>query len=197
MQPEPTQPSAPRTTSQTAMPSVRSATRDAPLPASPVRGPLKDRLREGSLDVVLNTRSVLREVVEDFRNQDRHFKWKAAIIAAWALLSISSFGVACGPMVRSNASDLGAEWVLAGDAARPVFSIYNHGDEDWEDVTIVINGRYRASQGIVPAGGMIALMPRQFLGDDGAPAPSDLAPVDVELRTNEGNDILLKGGQLP
>lgn len=195
MLPEPKEPTAPRTVSQPAMPAVRSATRGQPLPASPVRGPLKERLREGSLDVVLNTRSVLREVVEDFRNRDQHFKWKAAIIVAWVALSVTSLGVACGTPGGSTTSDLGAEWVLAGDAVRPVFSIYNHGDEAWEDVVVVINGRYRATQGIVTPGGNITLMPRQLIGDDGVPAPSDLRATDVELRTREGRDLLLVGGK--
>ncbi len=195
MDPASNESSAPRHNSQGSMPAVRSATRGQPLPPDPVRGPLKDRLREGSLDVVLNTASVLREVAEDFRNRDRHFKWKAGIIAAWVLLSMTSLGVACGSPAGQLDSDLGAEWVLAGDAARPVFSIYNHGDEAWEDVVVVINGRYRATQGLVAPGGNITLTPRQLLGDDGATAPSDLVATDVELRTREGKERLLEGGR--
>lgn len=184
---------APVRTSNPGLSAVRTATREAPLERQP-EGPLGERIKSGSLDVFLNTRAILRELVEDLRNRDGHFKVKAGILAAWIMLSATSMAIACQPF-QGFGNTLDAEWVLAGDARRPVFSVYNQGDEPWQDVVVIINGTYRASQGVVAPGSAITLTPRQLMGDDGHTAPSDLKAERVELRTASGSQTLVADGQ--
>lgn len=172
---------------------VRTATREAPLEHKP-QGPLRERLKSGSLDVFLNTRAILRELLEDLRNRDGHFKVKAGILATWILLSVTSMAIACQPF-QGFGNSLEAEWVLAGDDRRPVFSVYNQSDEPWQDVVVIINGTYRASQGVVAPGSSITLTPRQLMGNDGRTAPSDLKAHRVELRTSDGSQTLVADGQ--
>ena len=72
-----------------------SAARGDPLPLDEDGLPLQTRLRDGAENTALNVVAILREVWEDFRNADRYFKYKAAILAAWAVLSLVGVGVAC------------------------------------------------------------------------------------------------------
>ena len=64
-----------------------TATRGEPLPLDEDGLPLQTRLRSGAESTALNVVAILRETWEDFRNADRYFKFKAGILAAWAVLS--------------------------------------------------------------------------------------------------------------
>ena len=44
-------------------------------------------------------------MMEDFRNSDRYFKYKAGVLAGWLFLTVSSFGVACPGQGPSNDID--------------------------------------------------------------------------------------------
>ena len=57
--------------------------------------PLQTRLRSQAESTALNVVAILRETLEDFRNADRYFKVKAAILGAWAVLSLAGVFVAC------------------------------------------------------------------------------------------------------
>ena len=61
---------------------MRSAARLDPVPDDPKRPVTKERLREGAVDTLLNSVSILGEMIEDFRNSDRFFKYKAFVVGA-------------------------------------------------------------------------------------------------------------------
>lgn len=170
-----------------------SAARQKPLPRAGTRL-FAERLREGATDTALNLAGMLRDLVADFRSADRFFKYKAGIIAAWVLLSVTSFFIACP---RSTENDIGARLVLAGDSTRPIYMVKNEGDEPWTEVTIIVNGTYRAAVAQIAPNGDVTLTPKQLLGPDGNIAPPELKVTELEVRTAEGNTTLLKAGQRP
>ena len=72
-----------------------SATRGEPVELDEDGLPLQTRIRSGAENTALNVVAILRETLEDFRNADRYFKVKAAILAAWVVLSLAGVFVAC------------------------------------------------------------------------------------------------------
>lgn len=220
----PEQPAAPRSSGSRSGP-VMSAARNsgskgAPLGASPVPGSgthaaseiqartsglklrpeaadVKQRLREGALDTVLNAAGILADTWDDFRRQDRYFKFKAAIIGAWVVLSLTSFFVAFPGSMFDAKNRLGARLVDTKVNDRPVYMIVNDSSNAWREVTVVVNGRYRTAVGTVePNGGTLTFNIKQLKGDNDVAAPLDLAITDLQLRTDDGNAWLKKDGEL-
>jgi hypothetical protein len=184
----------PRTLSNPGALKAVSAARAQPL-AQKQSSLTKDRLKSGAENTALNALSILRETWEDFRNSDRFFKYKAAIIALWIGLSVTSFAVACPGTGNSNR--IGAKLVTTEVSGRPVVSIQNAGDDKWEDVLVLVNTSYRAAVASIDPDQTVTLTPKQWVGPDGQTAPSDLKVSDVEVRTSEGNTVLLVGGLKP
>ena len=175
---------------------VLTAARSGTVPLDADGAPLPARLRSGATSTALNVVAILRETWEDFRNADRYFKYKALILASWAVLSLVGVGVACpGPSVHHDTS-LGARLVLGDLTDRPALVLHNESDVAWQDVLIVVNSRYRAAISHVEPHAFITVTPRQLMGDNGKLAPSDLRATDVELRTRKGSALLLQNGEL-
>ncbi len=167
-------------------------------PLAPVdRGLSSARLREGAADTLLNSFSILGEVVEDFRSSDRFFKYKAMVISLWFLLAIGSFGIACPSSGPSN--DINAMLVVSGEAAAPIYMVKNESNDVWKDVEITVNGKYRSTMSQLPGeGGNTTLSAAVLFDDTGKRAPSSLPITDivVKVRDPEGEVALLKNGAL-
>lgn len=158
--------------------------------------PLPARLRSGAASTALNVRAILRETWEDFRNSDRYFKYKAVILAAWTLLSVLGIAVACpGPSVHRDPG-LGARLVVGDEGEHPALVLHNESDLAWQEVMIVVNGRYRAAISHVEPHAFVTVTPKQLMGDNGKLAPSDVRFTEVELRTRRGSAVLLEKGAL-
>lgn len=170
---------------------VRSAARAQPLAAGPQKA-TGDRLKESASDTVLNAFSILSEVIDDFKSSDRFFKYKALVLTVWLLLSVGAFGVACPGGGSTN--ELNASLVPAGDG---VYMVKNESSDAWEDVEIIVNGRYRATQARVEAsGGNVTLSPGVLWDESGKRAPSSLtiSDITVKAREPEAEVPLLRGG---
>src|SRR4051812_33234843 len=48
-----------------------------------------EKVKAVAADVTLNTWALLKQIGRDFKNSDRFFKYKAGIVAAWLLLSVT------------------------------------------------------------------------------------------------------------
>ena len=167
------------------MKAVRSAARMQPLaPAAPRAGASK-RLQEGAVDTILNSVSILGDVLEDFRSSDRFFKYKAMVLGLWALLMIGAFGVACPPSASGN--DLDATLVVSADGPRTVYMVKNESTDTWEDVEIVVNGgAWRSTMSQMAAkGGYSTLSAAVLFDDKGNRAPSTLIIKDIVVRVRE------------
>ncbi len=175
---------------------VLTAARSGTVPLDADGEPLPSRLRSGAESTALNVVAILRETWEDFLNSDRYFKYKAIILVAWAVLSLFGIGVACpAPSVHRDTT-LGARLVVGAVSEHPALVLHNESDAAWQDVLIIVNGRYRAAVSHVEPHAFITVTPKQLMGDNGKLAPSDLLAKDVELRTRKGSAHLLENGEL-
>jgi hypothetical protein len=159
---------------------VMSATRTAPLPKEQQQAALKERLKSESANVALNTLSIVKEKVQEFREQDQFFKYKAFIASGWLLLSVSTFGITCARGAKQT-GDFGAK--LVAIPARSSVSILNKSEEPWASVASVQPMKE------------VTISPKQLLGSAGQAAPSDIAIQGLEMRTSEGRAVLLQDGQ--
>ena len=175
-----------------------SAARSDPLPLDEDGLPLQSRIRDGAESTALNVVSILRETWEDFRNADRYFKYKAAILAAWAALSLVGIGVACPgtPVVPRNNSELGARLVMGEETEHPAYVLSNESERAWEDVVVVVNHTYRAAISHVEPKAFVTITPKQLMGDNGKLAPFNLQATEIELHTKRGSVVLLEHGQM-
>ncbi len=177
---------------------VRSAMRDQPLAAAPRQKLDKAAIKEGALDTLLNSVSILVEIAEDFRTSDRFFKYKAGVLVAWLVLSVTSVGVACGEARPTN--DINAALVMGGEAGHPIYLVKNESVDPWQDVEVVVNGTYRATLAQMEAnGGSITLSPVVLFDSTGARAPADLVIADIVVSVSEPAETvtLLKDGVRP
>ena len=194
---QPPERKAPPPAAGTARPAMRamSDARATPLAPAGPPPPLGKRVGAALSNAGLNALAYVREAAEDFRRRDRFFKFKAMVVAAWVVLSVSGVVVAC-PGESLSAGEMGARLVVNAERVPAIVLIYNESDEPWQDVTVVVNGQYRASSGSVPAGGNLTLTPKLLLGPGNALAPLGLRITDVELRTAEGRATLMREGEL-
>lgn len=182
--------------SNPAMQQVRSAARTQPLEPAAKKA-TSQRLKEGAADTVLNSFSILSEVVDDFKSSDRFFKYKAMVLTIWLLLSVGAFGVACPSSGPSN--EINAVLVAAGEASAPVYMVKNESNETWQDVEIIVNGKYRSTMSQLEAGGGNAtLSPAVLFDEAGHRAPNALQITDivVKVREPEAEVPLLRGGAI-
>lgn len=175
---------------------VRSAARAQPLPAAPApKKATKERLKEGAADTVLNSVSILGEVLEDFRTSDKFFKYKALVLTLWFALTVGAFGVACPNDGPTNEID--AKLVVSGDATSPIYMVKNESNDNWESVEIVVNGGYRSTMATMEKlGGNVTLSPAVLFDQNGKRAPSSLRITDITVQVHDPDAtvVLLKDG---
>jgi hypothetical protein len=183
---------AARTPTNPAMRPV-SAARSQPVPEKP--GPVlsKERLKDEAANTALNAVSILKETVSDFQGASRFFKYKVAIIGAWALVSVVTLAFVL-PSRGGPSNDLGAVLIATEIVGRPVVSIRNGSEEPWENVVVQVNGAYRAALATIAPNGTITLTPTQLLGAQGEMAGPDLKVREVRLQTTEGEAVLMENG---
>lgn len=166
--------------------------RAAPLPDEKKKI-TKDQLREGAVDVLLNSFSILREIAEDFRSSDRFFKFKALVLSIWFVLVGTSVGVSCaggGPVGNS----FGARLVIGGEGPTKAFMVKNDSDDEWQQVQITVNGKYYVTTAQLRPYGDITLTARLMFDENGKEAPENISIRDIHLSCSEGDAFLLKGG---
>lgn len=172
--------------SSTTNPRVMSAARTAPLPKE--QEAISQRLKSGSADAALNAVAILKEMVRDFRQQDRFFKYKAFIVGGWLALSLLTLSTTCARGVKET-GEFGAS-LLPQVAGRNSVTIKNNSDDPWLDVTVVVKddrgAEWRASVARVEPARELTITPKQLLGGDGRAAPGDIRMRDIEMRTAEG-----------
>ena len=188
-------PALPSGSSSTTNPRVMSAARSAPLPKEQ-QGAIGERLKSEGANVALNALSVVKEMVADFRQQDRFFKYKAFIVGGWLLLSFATLSTTCARGVKET-GEFGAKLVYFPE--RSSVTIMNQSQDVWRDVTIIITdsqgAEWRASVEDVAPAQNLTVTPKQLLGKGGKTAPSNGMLVRrLEMRTAEGKALLQDNG---
>ncbi len=158
---------------------------------------MSQRLASEASNVFLNTLSVLKEKVQDFRESDRFFKTKAGIIGGWALMSLLSIVIAC-PGQGIETAEFGARvTVLPNEyvpTAAPSLTVQNTDDEPWQNVIFLVNGKYQAIVPKIDSQSTFTLTPKNLLSTAG-PMPSDERFITAEMRTDDGKAELVREGR--
>ncbi len=178
---------------------VVNANRAQPLDPQTEAAPrlTKARIEATASDTVLNAFSILGEVLEDFKNADRFFKYKAGVLSTWFMLTALSFVVACPGSDTENV--LNAQLVIAGDASRPVYMIQNAGNSDWNQIEVLVNhGAFKSTLSeLKNNGGNFTLSGAVLYTDEGVRAPSSLKidAIEVRVRSPKASVLLMNAGQ--
>lgn len=170
-----------------------SAARLEPVPDIP-RRVTGEFLKAGAQDTALNVAGLLRDTWDDFRNSDRFFKYKAAVLICWLVLTVTSIGVAC-PASSFRTGSMGARLVVAGEANAPIYMVKNDGKEPWQDVQVIVNGQYKSTAAQIDPNADVTLSPVVLFDEKGARAPSDLRISQIIVQIGEDQVLLLEGGQ--
>ncbi len=192
-------PGVPRTVTNPGGMKAVSAARTGPVEKKGPEGPVGQRLASEASNVFLNTLSILKEKVQEFREQDRFFKAKAGIVGGWALMSLLSIVIAC-PGQGIETTEFGARvTVLPNEdkpTAKPSLLVTNMDGEPWVNVVFRVNGRY--STRTIPkidSGSDYPLTPRLLANDVGQPMPADERFFSVEMHTEDGKAVLVREGK--
>jgi hypothetical protein len=176
---------------------VMSAARAAPLPKEQQQAQLGQKLKSESANVALNALSLVKEGIQDFRQQDRFFQYKAFIVGGWLLLSITTFGITCARGAKQT-GDFGAKLVPA-PGGRSGLTLMNKSKDAWEKVRIIVkDDRGKEWNAFVPRvepAREVTITPKQLLGADGKAAPSDISIIGVEMQTADGDAVLLENNR--
>jgi hypothetical protein len=158
---------------------------------------IKQRLKVEAENAALNAVGALSDAAQAFNRSSKYFKYRVFIVGALAFLAASTFWAACPTNPLAPKNDLGAVLVVAGDASRPVYMVKNESTDAWENVVLIANKEYRAMSPRIDAGGNFTITPKQLIGGNGKLAPPDLKIVDLEIRTDDGSNVLLENGEQP
>lgn len=191
--------SPPRTVTNPGGMRVMTAARTGPAEKKAPEGQVSKRLANEASNVFLNTLSILKEKLQEFRESDRFLKAKAGIIGGWALISVLSIVIAC-PGRGVETTDFGARVTVLPNVdkptAAPSLTVTNTAEEPWENVVFVVNGKYSTrSIDKIDAGGIFTVTPRLLANATGTPMPPDERFVQAEMRTNDGKAELVRDGQ--
>jgi hypothetical protein len=152
-------------------------------------------LKERAADTVLNAFAIVGELVDDVQTADRFFKYTALVLVLWLASAVGAFGVACPAIGPRNT--IRAHLVVAGEPSAPVYMVKNESGELWQDVEILVNGRYRSTLAQLEASGRLTISSAVIFDSAGNRPPSSLRVTEIEVRVAEpeGAAILLKGGE--
>lgn len=185
----------PRTTSNPEAFKAASAQRMAGIRQAQRPQTFGERVKALAADIALNTWAVLKQIGTDFKNSDKFFKYKAGIVAAWILLSVTGFVVACPGSSLQAGNSLDAKLTIAEVVGEPVYSLKNLSSEPWTDIIVIANQNYRLAAPKVDPQDMLTFEVKRLTGPNGQPAPKDMKIDDLVLKTNEGKSTLIKEGQ--
>jgi hypothetical protein len=124
-----------------------------------------------------------QDLSEGYRRSNRYVRMRAAVIAAFAVVTVASLWIACPSSGPSN--DLGAEIKLAESFLGSQILLRNESDGLWTDVVITLDGDWRLERKTVRPGDEMVVSVAQF-AKDGKRAPKDYRPGSVTIECREG-----------
>ncbi len=151
------------------------------------------RVKEGVRDLARGALGaagdLATEVGEAYRRSTRYFRMRAAIVGAWAVLSVATVWAAC-PGSSAPANALGAKVRLLsrnepGMLLGTQVLVENESGRMWRDVVLTLDGRWRYERKTVRPQDKLVVAVTQFR-KDAAPAPADLEPKVITIECAEG-----------
>jgi hypothetical protein len=127
----------------------------------------------------------LTRVADDLRRADRFFKMRAAIVGAWAVLSVATLWGACPSSGPSNA--LGADVQVSRDSIMGVqLLVRNESTRIWEDVVLTLDDGWRYSHPTMRPHDLVVLSMSHFKKGEEAPPP-DYKPRALVIECGRGS----------
>ena len=118
------------------------------------------------------------------RRADRFLQLRAAIVGAWAVLSVATLWSACTAPGPSNA--LGADVQVNRDSIMGVqLLVRNDSDRIWEDVVFTLDGRWKHREATMRPRDLVVVAVSSFR-DGGATPPRDHVPRALLLECGRG-----------
>ncbi len=145
--------------------------------------------KETVIEAFYAAKELLEGLLSDFKSSDRYFKYKVAIIATWAVLSLTTAAVAC-PGSGGPPNKLMARGMVSHVGAAPSVAVGNGSAADWRDVKLLLNGTYTAYQDVIPMGGRAVLTLRQFAAAGGKAVPTGTRLNTLTVTCSEGTTAI-------
>jgi hypothetical protein len=155
-------------------------------------GTRQEAAKEAALDVFYNARSMVQDMVDDFRSSDRFFKYKAAVIGSWALLAVMAMFVSCPrPNTGEQHNSLDARVLIKQVPAldRTITALYieNTSSSDWGVTVLTLNNTFTNALADVKAGGKAVVTLEKFSGQGGKTPPPDTRPQKLDIHCSQGD----------
>lgn len=128
------------------------------------------------------------ELAQGYRKSTRYFKLRAAVIGAWAFLSVVTLFAACPSSGPTNS--LGAEARLLsrnepGMLLGTQVLVRNDSRRIWKDVVLTLDGGWRYERKTLRPQDKLVVSITQFR-KEGASAPAELEPRSITIECEEG-----------
>ncbi len=153
------------------------------------------RVREAVIDRLFDVKAAGSSAVKGFRSSTNHFKYKAAIVAGWILLSGAALGVAC-PSVKNSgqasaiqASVTEKQGELLGRKFTALI-VENTSKKDWSNVTIRVDQTWSVSFPFFGTGEAKVIDMSKFVDAHSRSAPETHRPAEVTIETSEGRGVV-------
>lgn len=145
------------------------------------------RVKELTRELAPRVKDLAAELADGYRRSTKAVRLRAAVIGAWAVLSLASLWIACpGSDAPDNA--LGAKVRLETESiVGPQIAVENTSDDVWTNVVFTLDGTWRASRATVRPQETVVLAVAKFAGEDGGRAPKALRPATLRIDCDEGD----------
>jgi hypothetical protein len=164
---------------------MKDASRPDPVAAA-------SRVKEGVKDLARGAIGAAGDLASDlgdaYRKSTRHFRMRAAIVGAWALLSAVTLWATCPSSGPANA--LGARVQLLSRNEPGVLIgtqvlVENDSRRIWKDVVLTLDEGWRYERKTIRPQDRLVVSITQFK-KDGASAPAELEPRTLTIECDEG-----------
>ncbi len=123
-------------------------------------------------------------LAKEVQRTSRYNKMRAAVVGAWAILTVATVWGACPSSGPTNS--LGAEVQAVSNALMGGLQVFvrNESSDFWTDVVLTLDENWKYEQKTVRPHSEMVVSISQFRGKD--PVPHDYHPKTLEIRCREG-----------
>ncbi len=142
-------------------------------------------IRDWLVELAGSIAALLRNFFEDFKRSGKAFRLKAGLVGGYLAIGVATLVVFPPP---GELNQIGAEvrisrTVIVGGR---YFLVVNRSDSAWKDITLVLNGSYRAGLEKLVPGKKRAVFFHQFQDAAGKPPAENIIPMRLRIDCSAG-----------
>ncbi len=137
------------------------------------------------LDLFEAIRDLLANLLQDFKDSNRYFKWKAGLIAGYVAIGLATVLVFIPPG-ELNEIDARLRVSKTEIIGGRYFLVVNQGSEVWKDVRLKLNGVYEARWPVLRPGRKKAFFFSQFQDGQGQAPAEAIGLQRLRIETSVG-----------